>query len=123
VRSHGDWEAWIEFFLEGVEQTAQGAVDTAQRLAALFQADTQRTQAAKRGVASALRLLAALRERPLSNLGQLSQHAGMTFPTASKAMQRLVKLGIARELTGQRRNRVFVYDAYLGILNEGGEPL
>ena len=57
VRSHGDWEAWIEFFLEGVEQTAQGAVDTAQRLAALFQADTQRTQAAGRGAASALRLL------------------------------------------------------------------
>lgn len=123
VRSHGDWEAWIEFFLEGVEQTAQGAVDTAQRLAALFQTDTQRTQDAGRGAASALRLLTALRERPLSNLGGLCQQTGMTFPTASKAMQGLIALGIARELTGQRRNRVFVYDAYLGILNEGGEPL
>jgi hypothetical protein len=47
----------------------------------------------------------------------------MTFPTAGKAMQSLLKTGIARELTGQRRNRVFVYDAYLSILNEGGEPL
>ncbi|UUZ67125.1 hypothetical protein LP416_19780 [Polaromonas sp. P2-4] len=47
----------------------------------------------------------------------------MTFPTASKSMQALVSLGIARELTGQRRNRVFVYDDYLNILNEGGEPL
>ncbi len=123
VRSHGDWEAWIEFFLEGVAQTAQGAVDTAQRLAALFQADTQRTQSAGRGAASALRLLDALRARPVSNLGSLSQQTGMSFPTASKAMQQLIELGIARELTGQRRNRVFVYDAYLGILNEGGEPL
>jgi len=123
VRSHGDWEAWVEFFLEGVEQTAQGAVDTAQRLAALFQADTQRTQSAGRSAASALRLLDALRARPVSNLSGLSQQTGMSFPTASKAMQGLIELGIARELTGQRRNRVFVYDAYLGILNEGGEPL
>lgn len=47
----------------------------------------------------------------------------MSFPTAGKAMQNLVSIGIARELTGQRRNRVFVYDAYLGILNEGGQLL
>jgi hypothetical protein len=46
----------------------------------------------------------------------------MTFPTASEAMQALIELGIARELTGQRRNRVFVYDTYLGISIEGGEP-
>jgi len=47
----------------------------------------------------------------------------MSFPTASKAMSSLVELGIARELTGQRRNRVFVYDAYLVISSEGGEPV
>lgn len=47
----------------------------------------------------------------------------MTFPTASKAMQRLGDAGIVRELTGQRRHRVFIYDAYLAVLNEGGEPL
>jgi hypothetical protein len=52
-----------------------------------------------------------------------SREQQMSFPTAGKAMQNLVSIGIARELTGQRRNRVFVYDAYLGILNEGGQPL
>ncbi len=123
VRVHGDWEAWVEFFLEGVEQTAQGAVDTAQRLAALFQTDERRMQEAGRRAASASRLLSALRERPVRNLNQLCEHTGMTFPTASKAMGHLIEVGIARELTGRRRNRVFVYDAYLGILNEGGEPL
>lgn len=46
-----------------------------------------------------------------------------TFPTATKAMQTLVAAGIARELTGKRRNRIFVYDAYLNVLNEGGQPL
>ena len=123
VRANGDWEGWVDFFLEGVEVTAQGAVHTAQRLVALFQQDMDRTRAAGRRAANALRLLAAMRERPLSNLRQLCQHTHMSFPTASKAMQALVDLHIARELTGQRRNRLFVYDAYLAILNEGGEPL
>ena len=59
----------------------------------------------------------------MSNLRQLCRHTGMSFPTASKAMQTLAGLNITRELTGQRRNRLFVYDAYLAILNEGGEPL
>ncbi len=123
VRTEGDWEAWVDFFLEGVEQTANGAVQTAQRLAALFQHDIQRVQTLGRGAVNTLRALDALRRRPLCSLRQLGQRADMTFPTASKTMLALVALGIARELTGQRRNRVFVYDAYLNILNEGSEPL
>jgi len=123
VRVAGDWEAWIDFFLEGVEQTALGAVQTARRLVALFADDTQRVRSLGRGSANILRVLAALRQRPMLSLRQLCRDAAMTFPTASKAMQALVTAGIARELTGQRRNRVFVYGAYLEILNEGGDPL
>jgi Fic family protein len=123
VRSQGDWEAWVDFFLEGVEQTALGAVDTARRLVALFETDARRIQESGRGATNALHVLAALRQRPMLSLKQLCQNTAMTFPTASKAMQRLVGAGIARELTGRRRNRVFLYDAYLTILNEGGEPL
>lgn len=124
VRANGDWEAWVDFFLEGVEQTAQGAVDTARRLVALFQADTQRVQeAGGRNAANVLRVLDTLRHRPMCSLRQISGRTGITFPTASKAMLALVDIGIARELTGQRRNRVFVYDAYLQVLNEGGDAL
>lgn len=122
VRGDGDWEVWVDFFLEGVEQTANGAVQTARRLVALFQQDTQRAQVAGRGAANVLRALDALRQRPMSSLRQLCEDTGMAFPTASKSMQALMTLGIARELTGQRRNRVFVYDSYLNILNEGSEP-
>ena len=123
VRTRGDWDAWVDFFLEGVEHTALGAVETARRLVGLFEADTRRIQESGRGAANALRVLAALRQRPMLSLKQLCQNTAMTFPTASKAMQGLVDAGIARELTGQRRNRVFLYSAYLAILNEGGEPL
>jgi Fic family protein len=123
VRTDGDWEAWVDFFLEGVEQTAHGAVQTALRLMDLFRQDTQRVQNSGRGAANLMRVLDTLRQRPLSSLRQIGQSAGVSFPTASKAMLTLVELDIARELTGQRRNRVFVYDAYLNILNEGGEAL
>jgi Fic family protein len=123
VRMTGDWEAWVDFFLEGVEETARGAVQTARRLIELFEADNRRVQQGGRGAANALRVLAALRERPVLTLNYLRDTHSMTFPTAGKAMHSLARMGIARELTGQRRNRVFVYDAYLTILNEGGEPL
>lgn len=85
--------------------------------------DTRRTLGLGRGAPNALRVLAGLRQRPVLSLKQLCQTTAMNFPTASKALHTLVAAGIARELTGKRRNRVFVYDAYLAILNEGGEPL
>ena len=121
VRTHGDWEAWVDFYLEGVQQTASGAVDTAQRLVALFEQDRQRVQAG--ASASALRVLASLHRRPLSSLKLLAADSGLSFPTAGKAVQTLANLGVVHELTGQRRNRVFAYSAYLAILNEGGEAL
>ena len=123
VRTQGDWEAWSDFFLEGVEQTANDALQTARRLATLFGQDVKRVRDTGRGAVSALSVLSALRQRPLRSLKQICSDTGTTFPTASKAMQTLVTLGIATNLTGQRRNRVFVYSGYLNILNEGGEPL
>jgi Fic family protein len=59
----------------------------------------------------------------LVGIPQLAARAQVSFPTAAKGMERLVALGIAREVTGGRRNRVFAYDAYLAILSEGAEPL
>ncbi len=123
VRANGDWEAWLDFFLEGVEQTADGAVDTAHRLRNLFEHDAQRVQMLGRQAASALRVFDALRRRPLGTTNDLAVHAGVSFPTASRYVHELEKLGIIREITGRARNRVFAYDAYLTILNEGAEPL
>ena len=123
VRQNGDWEAWIAFFLEGVESTASGAVATAQRLLELFHADGARLVGLGRSRASVQQCYLALRRRPLTSINQLKQLGGLSFPTASKAIETLVGLGIAREITGGRRNRLFAYDAYLAILSEGTEPL
>jgi Fic family protein len=123
VRAEGDWEAWLDFFLEAVDQAGTGAVQTARRLVSLFEEDTAKVRSRGRAAAAALRAFDALRARPLISLNEVSRRGGVTFPTAAKGMAALVALGIARELTGQRRNRVFAYDRYLAILNEGTEPL
>jgi Fic family protein len=122
VRFEGDWEAWVDFFLEGVDQTASAAVQTVQRLTGVFEADVDRIQMQGGGSAAAirsrLRVLAVLRERPLCSLKDLANRSGLSFPTTAKAVQTLVEAGLVHELTGQRRNRVFAYTAYLDILNE-----
>jgi Fic family protein len=123
VRTDGDWEAWLDFFLEGVRETAENAVQTAGRLVALFQDDRARVQAAGRSTSSALRVLDALCDRPVLSLSEACRRTGLTFPTTAKSMDTLATLGVARELTGRRRNRLFVYDAYLAILQEGTDPL
>lgn len=122
VRRDGDWEAWLAFFLEGVRQTAEGAVSTAERLAEIFQADRARVEATGRRAGSALRVHEALKTRPILSIGQVRRITGLSFQAASSAMDLLADLGIARELTGQRRNRLFAYDRYLAILSEGTRP-
>lgn len=121
VRREGDWEKWLEFFLEGVAQTADGAVGAAQRLASLFQQDRAGIQDVGRGAGSALRVHEALQERPITSLQQVVKRTGLSFPTAAKGMQLLEDLGISQELTGKQRHRLYGYSAYLAILAEGTE--
>ena len=123
VRQQGDWEAWINFFREGVEHTASAAVVTAQRLLELFRRDEARLEGLGRSAPRARLGYAALRRRPLTSTRRLQELSGLSFPTAGKAIETLVELGIAREITGGRRHRLFAYDAYLAILGEGTEPL
>jgi len=111
------------FFLEGVLHTAQNAVKIAQRLVALFEDDAQAIQHMQRAASTALRVFHALCQRPILPLKQVCERTGLSFPAVSRGMQTLLRLGIAREITGHKRRRMFAYDRYLAILNEGTEPL
>jgi hypothetical protein len=104
-----------------VAQTGDGAVGTARRLVALFEEDRSRVQGQGRRAGSALRVLDALKARPISSLQDITRRAGISFPAAGAGMELLLELGIGRELTGKKRNRVFSYDRYLAILAEGTE--
>ncbi len=121
TRTHGAWEEWLDFFLQGVEETAAQAADTASRLLQVFQQDRARLHALGRKGASAIKLHDILQKQPVITVSRLVTKFGFTAPTANTALVVLVEQGIVREITGYRRNRVFSYAEYLRTLNEGTE--
>ena len=123
VRDRGDWEAWLEFFLEGIAETSRQAADTARELHDLFEADRRRIERLGRPATSALRVHRRLQRNPLVAIGDAARDLHLSPPTVANAVRRLESLGILRETTGKRRGRLFVYDAYLDILNRGTETI
>jgi len=123
VRTRGDWEAWLDFFLRGVEETAHQAAETAAGLLQLFKRDRDALHALGRKGRSALQLHERLQQQPVTTVPRLVARFGFSGPTANSALRLLVEQGIVREITGYARNRVFAYTEYLRVLNEGTEPL
>ncbi|HYD54271.1 MAG TPA: Fic family protein [Gemmatimonadaceae bacterium] len=123
VRTEGVWEEWLEFFAIGVSETAAGAVATVRRLVALFQQDRSAVDGLGRLAGSALRVHRALEERPVASIASLSARTGLSIPAVTSALEGLERIGLAREITGRRKGRLFAYANYLAILSEGTEPL
>ncbi|WP_158925862.1 Fic family protein [Acidisphaera sp. S103] len=123
VRQHGAWEAWVEFFLRGVTETARQGIQTAQNLLRLFGNDHARIEQLGRPAATALRLHQFFQRRGLTTIPAASRHLGLSQPTVTSAIAHLRKLGIVRETTGRLRGKVFVYGAFLDLLSEGTDPL
>jgi Fic family protein len=122
VRLKGDWEQWLQFFLEGVVTTAEQASSTAKRILDLFERDRRRIENIGRGAGSALQVHQIMRKKPIFSINHLSIQLELSRPTVSAAIKSLNTLGIVEELTGRQRDRIFVYRDYLNILNEGTEP-
>lgn len=123
VRVDGDWEGWLGFFLDGVAETAQQAVDTAQRLLALLAADRTRVAALGSRAGNVGLVFEQFARRVLLGVPQVMPHLALSAPTVRAAIRTLQDMEILNELTGQRRNRVFAYQRYFEILNEGAQPL
>ena len=123
LRHSGDWEAWLAFFVEGVRATAEDGVETARRLSQVFEDDREKIQTRGRRAGSALRAHEVLMRSPVLSIRRVHERTGLSWPTAAAAIDLLGELGIAQEMTGDRRNRLFAYDEYIAILSEGSEPL
>ncbi len=124
IRTEGNWEEWLDFFLEAVAMTADSAFEAAGRIVELFRIDRERIQTSGQGgVGSALRVHEVMRGRPYLTSKQAVMSTGLSAPTANAALLELERLGIAQEVTGRRRGKVYGYGAYLDILNEGTDPL
>lgn len=122
VRLQGDWERWLEFFVEGVEHSATQAVTTARQLLDLVNRDQQRIGSLGRATPSALALHRALQRQPISTAGALGAATGLTPATVNRTLAQLIALGIVAELTQRQRGRVYAYPGYVELLNSGVEP-
>lgn len=119
VRLTGDWEAWLDFFAEAVILTSSQAVETAQQLLELIKESQNKIHSLGRVASSTLRIHQALIEHPIATSNWLVEKTGITPATVNKALGQLERLGIVRELTAQKRNRLFSYFGYIDILNKG----
>jgi Fic family protein len=119
IRTEGDWEGWLRFYLRGVESVALQATSTARNIVQLFEADRQNLQGIGKGASSALRVHELLKERPILSIAATVRALKVTKPTAAAAMENLEKLNIVREESGRRRDRHYVYRRYIDVLNEG----
>jgi len=123
VRTHGNWEGWIRFFLEGVISTSDEAVSTTRRILALFEKDRRSLESLGRAAASAFRAHEYLQKKPITGIREMEKDLRLTYPTVAGALDRMKKLRIVKELTGFKRNRVFAYAPYVELLSEGTEPI
>lgn len=123
VRQAGAWETWMEFFLTGVAVTAEQASETARELTAMFEEHRREISNLGRSAPSARRVHEFMQARPIATIQTVADALHISFPTASGALEKLVKLRIVRETTGKQRGRIYAYSDYLALLDRGTEPL
>ena len=123
VRLHGTWETWLEFFLIGVETSAKQAIQAAQEINKLFAQDMAKIQTLGRARFSCEQILKYMQHLPQTTVHLLAQELQISAPTARTALNAMVSIGILEEITGKKRDKIYVYRRYLEILETGAKPL
>jgi Fic family protein len=118
TRENEGWTEWLDFFLQGVRDTANQAARMAGKIDKLFQTDKEKIERFGRGAASALLVYRYAQVNPLFSIRNAALEAKVSFPTASSAVARMTEAGILRESSGKRRDRLFLYERYLDLLNQ-----
>jgi Fic family protein len=116
VRTEGDWEGWVAFFLEGVSVAALHAERNIVAIASLLAADRRKLLASTKAGPASYRLFEMLPMMPRFNIEQVRQKLGTSFPTANAAVKVLEDLGMVSEQTGLKKNRTYSYAAYIASL-------
>jgi Fic family protein len=119
TRDAGDWEAWISFFLEGVREVSNEAAETARRVLALR--EQHRTEIANhlgRAAGNGHRVLEYLYQKPIVSVNDIRDLIGTTYPAANNLVDRMVQIGVLFEITGQMRNRQFLYRPYVDLFQD-----
>jgi Fic family protein len=118
VRTRGEWEQWLQFFLEGVVAVAESATTTAQKIVSLVNEDGPKVMNLGRASGSAGQLYDLVTHDLVFTIPGAAESLQMSEVTIGKAAAHLEALGIVQETTGKARNRVFVYGRYMALLQE-----
>ncbi len=119
IRTEGDWEGWIEYFLEGVAVIAEEAADVARDLFELISNDRSRLLEHTGSTVMALRIFELLPVKPILTVANVVEELNTTKPTAMKGISLLVDADILSEMTGKKRDQTFGYSDYLERLRIG----
>lgn len=121
VRRDGDWEGWIKYYLQGVYEISKQATEAAKAIMDLLATDRQKVAGLGKAAPTALALLNLLYRRPYVTIPYVARELGISPPAAGKAVNNLVTLDILTEVSGRKRDRVFLHAPYLAIIREGTE--
>jgi Fic family protein len=115
VHEKGDIEGWLKFFLEGVAITSNKAIETARKILQLKNLDHQKIMKLGRSAEKGTMLLSRLYKMPLVRVKDVEKITELKNPNALTLVSKFVKYGILEEITGQKRNRVFMYKRYVKL--------
>lgn len=121
VRLTGDWESWLEFFAKAVIETTGQAIDTIQQLTQLIRADGKEIDKLSRISSSVHTVHQAMIEKPITSPNRIQEKTQLSYGTVNTGLQELEKLGIIKEITGKKRNRLYAYSKYIDIIKQGTE--
>jgi len=121
VRTDGDWEAWLAYFLEGVAVVAEEAIQTARRLNSIVGESRDRLIAREDATVLSIRFFELLPQHPIVTVNRVVELLNCSRPAAAKALRVLESAGIVHALDDRKKNRAVAIRAYLDILREGTE--
>jgi Fic family protein len=123
VRTEGAWEEWLEFFLDGIAIAAQEAATTAEQTLRLFAKDREKIEKLGKATPSALRVHELMQRTPFVRIHTAAKTLQLTIPTVTNALNHLMRIGVVKEVSGKKRDRLFAYSRYVNMVSKGTEPL
>jgi len=123
VRTSGDWEGWLKFFLTGVIETAHQVVETSQAISELFKKDHQKIDTLKRASSSAHKVHELLQQKAIINATKAAKIINVSVPTARSALNNLKRLGLLKEISGSGKERLYIYEELINLLEKGTKPI
>ena len=119
VRSKGNYEQWVKFFLTAIYECSQDAIRTVDELTALHEKNEKKVTDMKRAAKNTMSVFRYLEKNPIIDIGKTSEALELSFNTVSSAINRLIDEGIVIQTENATRNRTFAYEEYLQILRNG----